>query len=191
MKVQNYEFCLAVEYLDCQEVIKLFSFYPFQQERKKVMVYIFNLICSRIFLSITSHPHLWSTITLGAIKYIHLHSTSISGTSFAPGGVAQWCEILRACMRSFVRVVVGTMWGVGFQQALRLICWLSWGAKVRFVAPRSQQLWLNLTFPNGGASSRSCLGGKPHMVALAPLFFIKKKKKKSKTSFTNMYRKFI
>ena len=64
-------------------------------------------------------------------------SRGMENINYAPGGVAQWCEILRAYMRSLVQVVAGTMWGVGFQHTLRLICWLSWGARVRSVALRS------------------------------------------------------
>ena len=89
-------------------------------------------------------------------------------------------EIPHASTRSLVRVVAGTMWGVGSQLALHLIYWLSWGARVRSVAPRSQQLWLNPTFPRGVPLLGHALGGKPHMFAPpSPLLFIKKKKKKT------------
>ena len=53
----------------------------------------------------------------------------------APRGVAQRCGIPCASSWPFVRVVAGTMWGGGdFMAGIAPTLWLSWGARVRFVA---------------------------------------------------------
>ena len=97
----------------------------------------------------------------------------------APGGVAQRCGISCASSWSLVRVVAGTMWGGGgnFMACIAPTLWLSWGARVRSVTFLSQQLWLNPTFPSGGAPIRSRPESKSHMVAPAPPFIQPKKKK--------------
>ena len=102
----------------------------------------------------------------------------------APEGVVQLGEILHASTRSLVRVVAGTMWEEGSQLALRLSCWLSWGARMRSVALPVTVVMAQFNIFSWGVSLLGhALGVQSQVIAPVPLFVHQKTKFYNRNNF--------